>query len=181
MTNSLATLLALALTLPRTDALAPVPAISANVESGAIAAAAAGTIGTGAASDAGTMPIPALPGGGRMAGLGATEAMVPPVASGSDNGSNTLLAMKALSPTAFIQMEPLLTVLDIWDWGEIGTLRRLAYAAVRNGDDAAYRAYAAKFWERLGVAIERRKTMGTESVPRTRRPLLWRKSGSAER
>ena len=180
MNESLAILMTMALALPGTERLVTPSSVIGNA--GMVVAIEAGAslstptdvplLGAGEAVGGAAMETAALAEGGQVAGLGAKEA--PPLVVGSDVGIGTVLAMKAVGPAAFLQLDPLLTVVDMWDGGEIGELRKRANAAAAAGDEARYRECSARYWDRLGVAIERRKAFGGEVAAGPIRRLFGR-------
>ena len=182
MNEALAILMAMALALPCAERLVTPSSVIGNA--GMVAAIEAGAslssptdvplLGTGEAVGGAALETAALAEGGQVAGLDAKKAGVPPLVVGSDVGIGTVLAMKAVGPAAFLQLDPLLTVVDMWDGGEIGELRKRANAAAAAGDEARYRECSARYWDRLGVAIERRKAFGGEAAAGPIRRLFGR-------
>jgi len=67
-------------------------------------------------------------------------------------------------------LDPLLSMLDIWDEGPLGELRNAANRLRRQGNMAAFDATAVEYWRAMEAAEERRQAFGARGK-RVRAPV----------
>ena len=63
-------------------------------------------------------------------------------------------------PVAAEVVDPLLSPIDVWGDGALGDLKRQAMEAAGRGDRGAFERFAARYWEGLRHAMERRRAFG---------------------
>jgi len=68
------------------------------------------------------------------------------------------------------EVDPLLSLFDIWNEGPLGELRRAANRLSLQGDTAAFDAAAAEYWRAMNAAEERRQAFGARGK-RARAPV----------
>ena len=69
----------------------------------------------------------------------------------------------AQGPVGAEVVDPLLSPIDVWVDGALGDLKRQAMEAAGRGDRGAFERFAARYWEGLRHAMERRRAFGERS------------------
>jgi len=74
--------------------------------------------------------------------------------------TNRVPAFLAVLGVASCEVDPLLALVDLWECGPLGDLRRAANLARARGDTGAYDKMAREYWRTMDAAMERRETLG---------------------
>ena len=71
-----------------------------------------------------------------------------------------VVAFHAAGLAASQDVDPFLSMVDIWDAGSLGAMRRTANMVRARGDQAAFGSAAVEYWRAMNAAVERRTLLG---------------------
>ena len=71
-----------------------------------------------------------------------------------------VVAFHAADLAASQDVDPFLSMVDIWDAGSLGAMRRTANMVRARGDQAAFGSAAVEYWRAMNAAVERRTLLG---------------------
>jgi len=92
------------------------------------------------------------------------------LAGASGVSTDHLMAFRAAGLSANQEVDPFLSMVDVWDAGPLGGLRRVANVVRTRGDQAALGNAASEYWRAMNAAVARRAMLGgrgrrTRAVP----------------